>query len=155
MTVAPAVYRMPSMPLALFLMAAGAAPFLGGALATVLGWTELPILGATRAWFESYGLVIAAFMAGTLWGRGRPGGADEDRVALIASNAVALCLWAGAALTSGGWRDILLAALFVALLVIEGARSASLAYPPAYRRGRVAVTALVVASLLLHAAAQA
>jgi hypothetical protein len=135
-------------------MIAGAAPFLGGALATVFGWTDIPLLGATRAWFDSYGLVIAAFMAGTLWGRGRPGGAEEDRVALIGSNAVALCLWAGAALASGGWRDLLLAALFVVLLGLEGARSKSLAYPPGYRRSRAAVTALVVASLLLHAAAQ-
>jgi hypothetical protein len=131
------------MPLALFLMAAGATPFIAGALAAVLGWKT--------AWFEPYGLVIAAFMAGTLWGRGRPGDAGEDRIALLASNAVALCLWAGAVLTSGGWRDLLLAALFIVLLVVEGARAKSLAYPPSYRRGRAAVTALVAASLLLHA----
>ena len=136
------------------LMAAGVAPFAAGALAACLGWSRVPGLGAVTPWFDAYGLVIAAFMAGTLWGRAAPEGTDENRTILLVSNVVALALWAGAALTSGKTLELLLAAAFLALLAVERALNEALAYPQPYRRARLAVTTSVVACLLLHAALQ-
>lgn len=140
-------------PLALLLMAAGLLPFVAGALLQALHRLGVTGLDAADPWFADYGLVIAAFMAGTLWGRGRPAEPAERSGALIASNGLALALWAGAALSRGLWRDIILAMLFTALLALEGVLATSLAYPPAYRRARLSVSLIVVASLLLHAAA--
>ena len=138
----------------LHLMAAGVAPFAAGALSAGLGWSRVPGLGAVTPWFDAYGLVIAAFMAGALWGRADPEGARENRPILLVSNAVALELWAGAAMTSGETRDLLLAADFLALLGIEQVLKDALAYPHSYRLARIAVTTSVVACLLLHAALQ-
>jgi hypothetical protein len=138
----------------LHLMAAGVVPFAAGAVTAGLGWWRVPGLGAVTPWFDTYGLVIAAFMAGTLWGRADPEGARENRPILLLSNAVALALWAGAVMTSGATRDVLLAAEFLALLAIEQILKDALAYPRSYRLMRMAVTTSVVACLLLHAALQ-
>lgn len=142
---------MSSKPLAFPLMAAGVLPFLAGALAPWIFPAADPA-GIGR-WFDAYALVIAAFMAGTLWGRGHPGENSERPAALAASNVIALALWVCAAATGGIVRDLLLAGTFLVLLAAEGALRPALGYSGPYRRWRVAVTGLVSACLLIHAAA--
>ena len=143
---------MPRKAFAPALIGAGIIPFAAGTLAASAGWVQLPGLGVLSGWFDTYGLVIGAFMAGTWWGRADPSGAGERPVLLAVSNIAALALWAAAATTGGRARDLLLALFFAALLAAERAVGTSLNFAPPYRTARILVTASVVICLLGHAA---
>jgi hypothetical protein len=133
-------------------MGAGLLPFCAGAIAMRAGWPALPLIGPLEPWYSAYGLVIAAFMAGTLWGRAAPAGPGERGFLLLLSNMVALALWVGAVMLRGPAFDLLLSGAFAILLLADLRLTGPAAYPPGYRRLRIAVTGLVILSLLLHAA---
>ncbi|WP_165218207.1 DUF3429 domain-containing protein [Affinirhizobium pseudoryzae] len=125
-------------PLTQALTYAGALPFF------LLLPPTLPVLAPVDALhgFLTYGAVIAAFMAGTLWGivQGRDTAAIGH---LIASNVLALAAWGTLLIEPGRGALAIQLAIFVALLASDYRLATAHLEKPWYWRLRTRVTALV------------
>ncbi len=126
---------------------AGAIPFALPALLYLFGMSQLPFLGELQPIVSSYGLVILSFMAGVHWGQviNKP----RWHLLLIISNVITLSGWF-AFLTGKAtllWCVLILG--FMALLIVDRRLLVAGIITPAYWRLRMAVTAIVVISLLV------
>lgn len=82
-------------PIVSSLTYAGSLPFVIVALLTIAGIRDLPLVGNIIYVLQTYGLVIASFMAGTYWGQGI---ATKEALPInvyVASNVLVLALWVG------------------------------------------------------------
>ncbi len=129
---------------------AGALPFVVSALLLWAGHTSLPVLGAVSNMAASYGLLILAFMAGTLWGQ-RLAGIETRLNLFIASNAIALAGWFAYLLLSPRLFFASLAVLFAVLLLIDRRLGNEGHLSVDYVRMRTVVSALVGISLAVIA----
>lgn len=99
--------------------------------------------------YLSYGAVIAAFMAGTLWGlvqRER----DPPLAPIIASNILALAAWASLLIPSAFAATSLQLVLFLGLLEIDRRIGAEGREMPWYFTMRIRITALVAVSYIIQ-----
>jgi len=133
---------------------AGALPFVACALLPFVGIERLPLPGS--GWYMqledvlfSYGLVIASFMAGTLWAVGlrEPGRGVPPLLPL--SNVLVLVVFISALAAPGVVALAVQAIVFVLLLWADGRLFAAGLIGRDYWVLRQRVTAIVVPSLLL------
>lgn len=126
----------------------GALPFLLPALLLLAGHQALPVLGVLAPVVASYGLVIATFMSGVLWGQGLQG-----RPGLIwllpLSNVLTLLAWFAFLLATARVFWSLLGLVFVLLLLADHRLWRQGVITTAYWRLRCGVTGVVLASLLV------
>ncbi len=128
-------------PIARILGYAGLAPFAALAIITWTGspdWLERLLLG--------YGVVILAFMAGSLWLRQLLATRAHPRL-LVASNALALAAWP-AIIMPLHWGAFWLALCFGAHLLLDQPWQAH-GLPGWYRRLRLILSSLTIALLFL------
>lgn len=125
---------------------AGVLPFLLALSALALGQQALPVLGPVLPIVLGYGVVIAAFMSGALWGQVvmEPAAA----IWLLFSNLLALVTWAAAVWLSPQAALPVLAGVFVALWLADRQRWRAGRVSSRYWRIRCEVTALVVPAVL-------
>ncbi|AKS40957.1 DUF3429 domain-containing protein [Wenzhouxiangella marina] len=120
---------------------AGVIPFAGLALTRLTGapdWLDRLLIG--------YGLLILAFLCGTLWQRELQSAAPRSS-RLIASNLILLGAWP-AMLLPQAWAAMLLAAGFAAHLAVDPPWKLR-ALPGWYRRLRLGLSSTVIALLVL------
>ncbi|NAZ38077.1 DUF3429 domain-containing protein [Rubellimicrobium sp. CFH 75288] len=137
----------------LLLGAAGLVPFLWGALtawAPALDAWGAELLGPRwtgREVLLSYGVVILAFMAGTIWGFATREGGDGrgPAAAWLFGLSVLPALWAWAM----GWSGLALIVGFLGLLPLDWRARARGVAPSWWLRLRLPLTAGVVLCLLL------
>ncbi|OFE13515.1 hypothetical protein PHACT_10505 [Pseudohongiella acticola] len=127
----------------------GALPFLASSLFLTLGVYNLPLLGNTAEILRSYSLAIAVFMCGIHWGQYLQDTQARNLNLLMVSNALTLVCWLGFLMASFVAYFVIVIAVFLALLWVDyrlyqGGRITS-----RYFKMRLAVTAVVCASLAL------
>lgn len=138
-------------PLYAWLAWAGVLPFAACAALSLAGIERVPQVASVAGIAASYGLLIAAFMAGTHWGVALrlPGG--PPAIVLVASNAVALAAWFAFLLAPLRAGLLVLAFAFVVLYLVDRNLAGRDGVGAAYLALRRNVTAVVVAALLLTA----
>ena len=135
-----------------FLPYFGAIPFVTFALCLAFNVTNIPVLGDVKQALNIYGLVIASFMAGTLWGLHLhfPKSDTSWHYKLpIFSNIIAVLLWfAYIALTP---RTILIALIlgFLSLIIIDWRLMRDNLITKDYFNIRFIVTRIVILSLIV------
>ncbi|MFK8014004.1 MAG: DUF3429 domain-containing protein [Gammaproteobacteria bacterium] len=140
---------MTAAPITRDLAAAGALPFVGCALFSLLGISSLPWLGSIEFIAATYGLAIASFMAGVHWGT-----ALETRQMLplnlfVSSNVLTLLGWFGVLLGTLSQALVVLVIVFVCLLMVDRRLHVAQVIDDAYWKTRRNVTVVVVVSLLI------
>ncbi len=133
------------------LAAAGAIPFLIGALAPVLGVELVTRHGNIDAAVLAYGLTIASFMAGVHWGTALNATRPLPVNLFISSNVVAVAAWFVYLFGSVSFAALFLAALFAVLLGIDWKLRQAEVIDASYWQTRLWVTVVVIACLLLMA----
>lgn len=98
---------------------AGLIPFVLVAVLTVLGVAWLPYLGSVMEVGVVYGLVIASFMCGNLWGQSLRVEARFQGRLIVVSNLLAVGLWLGFLVLPQGVMLAVLSGFFLLLLLIE------------------------------------
>jgi hypothetical protein len=124
--------------LTVLLTCAGALPFY---------LLQLPVFdeGARLFAFIAYGAVIAAFMAGTLWGLVQSAERSSIVIAMLAtSNVLALVAWGTVLMPAGRLALVLQAASFVGLLAGDRYLASSALEKRWYFTLRLSVTLLVL-----------
>jgi len=134
-------------PVALWLGAAGALPFVAAAAAVLLAD---PWRGPALLALMTYGAVILSFLGGIRWGLAIAGGQRGRALDLFVSVCPSLVAW-GALLLPAGMGIPVLAAAFVVMLGLDRAAARRGAAPAWYPRLRTPLTAVVVAALLTAA----
>ena len=138
-------------PLTRSLAAAGAIPFLIGALAPLLGVEIETRRGDIEAAVLAYGLTIASFMAGVHWGTALSSSRPLPVNLFISSNAIALAAWFAYLFASASVAALILAALFAVLLGIDWKLRKADVIDNVYWQTRLWVTVVVIACLVLMA----
>jgi len=136
-----------SLPVAL--AGLGALPFLVSSLLLTLGVYNLPLLGNTAEILRSYSLAIAVFMCGIHWGQYLQDSQARNLNLLMVSNALTLVCWLGFLMASFVVYFVIVIAVFVALLWVDYRLHKAGRITARYFRMRLAVTAVVCASLAL------
>lgn len=127
----------------------GALPFLVSSLLLTLGVYDLPFLGSTAEILRSYSLAIAVFMCGIHWGQYLQDTQARSLNLLMTSNVLTLILWFGFLVTSFVVYFVIVIAVFLALLWVDYRLHKAGRITARYFRMRLAVTAVVCASLAL------
>ncbi|HDZ08881.1 DUF3429 domain-containing protein [Pseudohongiella sp.] len=127
----------------------GALPFLVSSLLLTLGVYNLPLLGSTAEILRSYSLAIAVFMCGIHWGQYLQDTQARSLNLLMTSNVLTLILWFGFLVTSFVVYFVIVIAVFLALLWVDYRLHKAGRITARYFRMRLAVTAVVCASLAL------
>lgn len=131
-----------------FIMA-GAIPFIAGAAAITAGIDSFgPVHSVTSA-VVAYGLAIACFVAGTHWGFYLQDKASAPANLFVSSNVAVLAPWLTFVLGSADDTLIALLLTLLFLVFVDWRLCQSKLVEPAYFRLRLAVTAVVCASLLM------
>lgn len=130
---------------------AGTVPFILCAALSAAGNVPVPRLGDPDALAASYGVLIAAFLAGSHWGLAFGAGAKSRSTLLLATNAVTLVVWFAFLLLPHPVSLVVLAAAFAALLAADRRFRAEGIVTPGYAATRRNVTLTVVAALLVSA----
>ncbi len=138
-------------PLTRSLAAAGAIPFLIGALAPLLGVEIETRRGDIEAAVLAYGLTIASFMAGVHWGTALNSSRPLPVNLFISSNVIALAAWFAYLFASASVAALILAALFAVLLGIDWKLRKADVIDNVYWQTRLWVTVVVIACLVLMA----
>ncbi|MEM8594610.1 MAG: DUF3429 domain-containing protein [Pseudomonadota bacterium] len=127
---------------------AGTLPFIGCVLLMHFGVSELPLFGPLYNILSVYALVIATFLAGTLWGQHLHLEGDWPQKLLIWSNAITIVLWLGFLVL--GFTQILMMCIvaFIALLFIDLRLFKDGILDRSYIQVRVIATIIVVAALI-------
>lgn len=127
----------------------GALPFLVSSLLLTLGVYDLPLLGSTAEILRSYSLAIAVFMCGIHWGQYLQDTEARSLNLLMTSNVLTLILWFGFLVTSFVVYFVIVIAVFLALLWVDYRLHQAGRITARYFKMRLAVTAVVCASLAL------
>lgn len=127
----------------------GALPFLVSSLLLTLGVYDLPLLGSTAEILRSYSLAIAVFMCGIHWGQYLQDTQARSLNLLMTSNVLTLILWFGFLVTSFAVYFVIVIAVFLALLWVDYRLHKAGRITARYFKMRLAVTAVVCASLAL------
>ena len=131
--------------LVIALTAAGAIPFVAGAVYLIapIGPADYyPFVRTALAWWA---VIILSFMAGTFWGLAIARRADP--VLLIGSNAAAIAAWLALLLLPSAVIPVAISALFALLLLLDWHAVRSGIVPLSYLRLRMAITSVVVICL--------
>lgn len=129
------------------LACAGALPFVACALAALAQVEAFPLLGTPLHVSTTYGLVIASFMAGALWGYRIAAREAMPAWLFTTSNVLALTCWFGFLLVSPKAYLLVLSAVFVILLFIDSRLRRAGMLDASYLSVRRGVTLTVLASL--------
>jgi len=140
-------YRHANLPA--ILAGLGALPFLVSSLMLTLGIYNLPLLGSTAEILRSYSLAIAVFMCGIHWGQYLQDTQARNLNLLMVSNALTLICWLGFLMASFVVYFVIVIAVFIALLWVDYRLHKAGRITARYFRMRLAVTAVVCASLAL------
>lgn len=126
---------------------AGAVPFIVAATLTLLGVSALPWVGPVVSAVMVYGVIIASFMAGSLWGLQLALPRPTRLMLAFGSNVFAVGLWL--AYLSGNIPLMLigLIVVFIALVLIDVCLNVADIISRQYLYLRAVVTAIVVCCL--------
>ena len=130
-----------------FLTYAGSIPFLFGAVVLKTGVAGQNLSFDIQHLLSVYGLVIGAFMAGTLWGQQVNIHNVWQNYLFICSNVIALALWLAFLLLSFTNLMIAYVFAFVVLLLIDHQLSKSGISNSAYFKLRFRVTLIVILAI--------
>lgn len=136
-------------------MYAGALPFLFGAVYFLFGWAEyMPgISGSTMQHIVGiYGLVIASFMAGSLWGLHL--NSTDKTVTIyipILSNIAALALWVFFVFLAFSELMLAYSVMLLGLLAVDRQLCGKGVISQEYLQTRIIVSLIVIACLLTMA----
>lgn len=128
---------------------AGALPFIAAAAAAIVGIDSYGPVGSVTDAIVAYGLAIASFVAGTHWAIYLQYKASAPTNLFISSNAAVLAPWITFVVASADDTLLALVLTFVFLLFVDWRLHRSNLIESSYFRHRLAVTAVVCASLLL------
>lgn len=133
------------------LIYAGALPFVLAATSMLMGYYEFPYLGSISMAITSYGLLIAAFIAGSHWGLYKLSSAKQLPNFFISSNLIALVAISGFLLLPSAYFLFVLIGLFIWLLLLEKDfyRVGVISFH--YLKIRIIVSSVVIVSLFLCA----
>lgn len=131
------------------LSAAGLVPFLVAVLMAALGVESLGPFGSALDIATSYGLAIACFLAGVLWGIYLHEGPEPPLNLFVVSNAAVLAAWFPFVLATAAITIVCLVAVFALLLYVDRRLLKAGIIDASYFRVRFAATAIACASLLL------
>lgn len=132
-----------------YLAMAGTLPVSFCTLALLLSVDSIPILGATRDVLSVYCLLIAVFMAGSLWGHQANNQSDTKSVYLLLSNLIVLALCFVFLLDIYPLTLISLFNSFAALLIADRYLLAQGFISQEYFKLRYQATFIVLANLLI------
>lgn len=135
--------------LSIILAGLGALPFLFSSLLLTLGVYNLPLLGSTAEILRSYSLAIAVFMCGIHWGQYLQDTQARNLNLLMVSNVLTLICWLAYLVASFVIYFVIVIAVFIALLWVDYRLHKAGRITARYFRMRLAVTAVVCASLAL------
>lgn len=138
---------MKSQPLSHLLAFSGAIPFIVSALLLAFGITTLPMLGSAATVINAYGLAIVAFMAGCHWGIHLSRDDKWATLLPIISNAVTLIAWFAYLLFSVRISLLIMAACFLALLLVDAKLRTAHLITQDYYQVRAWVSKIVILSL--------
>ncbi|UTW44342.1 DUF3429 domain-containing protein [bacterium SCSIO 12696] len=127
----------------------GALPFVLCALCLLLGVYSLPYVGDVQVVLSTYGLVIASFMAGSLWGQQFQADQQWARSIGLLTNIITVGVWLGYLLLPLSVFLWLLVVAFVGLLVMDRKQLQLGHISKAYFSIRCGVTAVVSAALVV------
>lgn len=127
----------------------GALPFLVSSLLLTLGVDNLPVLGSTAEILRSYSLAIAVFMCGIHWGQYLQDTQARKFNLLMVSNVLTLICWLAFLVASFVAYFVIVIAVFLALLWVDYRLHKAGRITARYFKVRLAVTAVVCASLAL------
>ncbi|WP_392538616.1 DUF3429 domain-containing protein [Legionella sp. 227] len=134
--------------LVIYLTYLGALPFLIAAFCSLLGITELPYLGVTQPWLNSYATLIAGFMAGTIWGYVVRSNSSHSLI-LLASVLIVLILWVLWGSSKALTYPAFLVPIYLLLWCLDYWLLKHQYEDRSYFKMRTGVTVLVIASLLI------
>ncbi|MDM3872487.1 DUF3429 domain-containing protein [Porticoccus sp. W117] len=127
----------------------GALPFVLCALCLLFGVYSLPYVGDVQVLLSTYGLVIASFMAGSLWGQQFQADQQWARSIGLLTNIVTVGVWLGYLLLPLSAFLRLLVIAFVGLLVMDRKQFQLGHISKTYFSTRCGVTAVVSAALVV------
>jgi hypothetical protein len=127
----------------------GALPFLASSLLLTLGVYNLPLLGSTAEILRSYSLAIAVFMCGVHWGQYLQDTQARNLNLLMVSNVLTVICWLAYLVASFVVYFVIVIAIFLALLWVDYRLHKAGRITARYFKMRLAVTAVVCASLAL------
>lgn len=133
---------------------AGALPFIAAAAAIIGGIDSFGPVTSVTASIVAYGLAIASFVAGTHWAIYLQFKAWAPTNLFVSSNAAVLVPWLTFVLGTANDTLVALVLTFVFLVFVDWRLHRSHLIESSYFRLRLAVTAVVCASLLLVLVAQ-
>jgi hypothetical protein len=127
----------------------GTLPFLASSLLLTLGVYNLPLLGSTAEILRSYSLAIAVFMCGVHWGQYLQDTQARNLNLLMVSNVLTVICWLAYLVASFVVYFVIVIAIFLALLWVDYRLHKAGRITARYFKMRLAVTAVVCASLAL------
>ena len=127
----------------------GALPFLASSLLLTLGVYNLPLLGSSAEILRSYSLAIAVFMCGIHWGQYLQDAQARNLNLLMVSNVLTVICWLAFLMASFVTYFVIVIAIFLVLLWVDYRLHKAGRITARYFRLRLAVTAVVCASLAL------
>ncbi len=135
-------------PLYLFLCYLGAVPFIISVILPFFGVHKIPFFGNITTVIDVYGLVIAAFMSGTIWAHYEPGIILPFNP-LLASVGSAVILWLSYLLMSEGVFEFILLVDFIFLFYLDMKLHELEIIDTRYYHARFHVTAIVCLCLFI------
>lgn len=135
--------------LSTYLTYAGSLPFVFGAICSILGYHQLPIIGNITQVITVYTIVIAGFMAGIHWGHKlHLTGKIVNALALV-SNLNAIVLWLSASFLPLSIFNIIAIVIFALILFIDWLLKQQNTISAEYFKTRFIVTTIVILSLMV------
>lgn len=128
----------------IYLIFAGAIPFIVGLLCILLGIESLPILGKATDFFASYSLAIVSFLSGSLWGQHISTQPARGMFLQILSNAIVIVVWLAFLVLDFKSLLAVYGAIFLLLLIIDAWLYYLGFISARYFKARCWITALVV-----------
>lgn len=138
-----------------YLTYAGTIPFIFCALCLYANMQELPILGSIEKILSVYGLVIAAFLAGSHWGQHLHINNNKWVILLpVLSNIIAILLWFSFLILNFKILMVMYIAVFIVLLIIDYCLFRANLITDSYFKTRFKVSFIVIISLIISGTLQ-
>ena len=127
----------------------GALPFVAGNILLGVAIDSIPNLGSVQHLINTYGVVIASFMAGVHWGQHLSFSNFLSPALALTSNFVTLAVWFSYLLIDPRYLFIALSLAFVTLIFIDTYLCYKKHITERYLKTRLLVTLIVIANLLI------